>query len=63
MIFMNNLINIIRNAGIDLQTQEAYELASRGLLRPKSISTPPQIYSLRCIELDKPFFKIGIKFK
>ena len=52
---MNN-----RNFGVDLQSQEGYELASRGLLRPKDTHTPAQIYSIRCIELSRPFFKIEV---
>ena len=44
-----------------MKSEEAFKLASSGLLRPKSIKTPPQIYSLRCIEFDRPFFKIGKK--
>ena len=46
-----------------MQSQEAFELASKGLLRPKSVQTPPQIYSLRCVEFHKPFFKIGNKLE
>ena len=45
--------------GLNLQSQEAFEMASKGLLRPASTSAPPQIYSIRCIEFDRPFFKIG----
>ena len=43
-----------------MQSQEGYELASQGLLRPKDTRTPAQIYSIRCIEMDKPFFKIEV---
>lgn len=46
--------------GVNLQSQEAFEMASRGLLRPASTSAPPQIYSIRCIDFDRPFFKLGI---
>ena len=45
--------------GFDMNSQEAYDLASKGLLRPKSTNTPPQIYSIRCVEFDRPYFKIG----
>jgi hypothetical protein len=47
--------------GVDIQSQEAYDLASKGLLKPINKKIPPQIYSLRCIELDRPYFKLGIK--
>ena len=50
----------LRHAGIDIQSQEAYDLASKGLLRPMHTKTPPQIYSIRCIEFDRPYFKLGI---
>ena len=46
--------------GVDIQSQEGYELASRGLLRPKDTHSPQQIYSIRCIELKRPFFKIEL---
>lgn len=49
-----------KHFGVDVQSQEAFELASKGLLRPKSTRTPPQIYSLRCVEYDRPFFKLEV---
>ena len=49
-----------KHFGLDIQSQEAFELACKGLLRPMSPVTPPQIYSIRCIEFDRPFFKLGI---
>ncbi len=48
--------------GVDIQSQEAYDLASKGLLKPVHTKIPPQIYSIRCIELDRPYFKLGIEF-
>jgi len=50
----------IRYSGVDVESQEAYDLASKGLLRPKHSRTPPQIYSIRCLEFDRPYFKLGI---
>lgn len=44
--------------GVDIQTQAAYELAVQGPLRP-SVSNVPLIYSIRCIEFQKPHFTIG----
>ena len=43
-----------------MQSQEGYELASRGLLRPKDTHTRAQIYSIRCIDLSRPIFKIEV---
>jgi hypothetical protein len=48
-----------RYFGLDIRTQEAYEIASKGLLRPMNVHTPPQIYSIRCVEYDRPYFKLG----
>jgi hypothetical protein len=48
-----------RYFGINIQTQESYELASSGLLRPKDNNTPPIIYSIKCIDYRRPFFKYG----
>ena len=38
---------------------ETYEEASKGIIVPKTTKTPPQIYDIKCIEFDRPFFKIG----
>jgi len=45
--------------GVDIQSQAAYELACKGLIRP-SINTQPVIYGIRVIELKKPFFTLEI---
>lgn len=47
-----------RLAGLDTQTQTAYELASKGLIRPASSKTP-LIYGIKCISLELPNFIIG----
>lgn len=44
--------------GVDVQSQTAYELAVQGPLRP-SVSSIPLVYSLRCIDLRRPYFTIG----
>lgn len=44
--------------GVDIQSQTAYELAVQGPLRP-SVSNIPLIYSMRCIDFQKPHFTIG----
>jgi hypothetical protein len=43
-----------------MKSQEAFDFASKGLLRPINKHTP-MIYSLKCIDFDRPFFKIGKK--
>jgi len=48
-------------AGVDLQTQEAYELASKGMLRPEYSNTGTQtiIYSVKPVEFSPPELQIG----
>lgn len=45
---------------IDPQSQDAYELAKMGPLRPIARNVP-LIYSMRCIEFNNPYFTIGEK--
>ncbi|XP_018495811.2 uncharacterized protein LOC100905731 [Galendromus occidentalis] len=47
-------------AGVDMDSQEAYELASKGLLRPQQ-PTMPLIYALRCTEFDAPSFTLEVQ--
>lgn len=47
-----------RYANIDLKTQEAYELAVKGLIRPMDKS-PPLITSIRCLQFAPPKFQLG----
>lgn len=44
---------------VDLQSQAAYELAVKGLIRP-AVSNIPLIYGLKCIDFQKPFFTIEV---
>lgn len=43
---------------MDLSTQEAYELAVKGLLRPQDKS-PPILTGLRCLSYKPPQFILG----
>ena len=45
-------------AGVRLDSERAYELASKGLVRPEG-SSVPIIYSMKCTKLDVPFFDLG----
>jgi len=45
---------------VDPQSQEAYDLAAKGPLRPKFL-TDPLIYSIRCTHWDLPKFKVKIQ--
>ncbi|GCB82432.1 hypothetical protein scyTo_0021608, partial [Scyliorhinus torazame] len=49
---------LLTYSGIDLKSQEAYELASRGLLRPMHKS-PPIITAIRCVHFSPPNFTLG----
>lgn len=44
--------------GIDLQSQSAYDLAVKGRVRPDNV-TVPVLYSIKCIQFDRPDFTIG----
>ncbi|KAH8365270.1 hypothetical protein KR084_007202 [Drosophila pseudotakahashii] len=45
--------------GVDLQTQEAYELACRGLLRPADDSQPV-VYGIKLIHFERPHFTLEL---
>ena len=59
---MYTLYILCSAAGIDLQTQEAYELAAKGLIRAKSVGAESAtvIYGMKCIEFDPPHFTLGM---
>ncbi|KAM3825423.1 pseudouridylate synthase TRUB2, mitochondrial isoform 1-T1 [Vipera latastei] len=50
---------LLQWANLDLQTQEAYELAVKGLIRPMNKS-PPLITAVRCLRFDPPEFQLEI---
>ncbi|XP_022109803.1 probable tRNA pseudouridine synthase 2 [Acanthaster planci] len=52
---------MLSNSGVDLQSQEAYELASRGLLRPFGSKIPPLLLDIRCIQFAPPDFELEIE--
>ncbi|KAI8037402.1 pseudouridylate synthase TRUB2, mitochondrial [Drosophila gunungcola] len=45
--------------GVDLQTQEAYELACKGLLRPADDSQPV-VYGIKLIQFERPHFTLEV---
>lgn len=49
---------IPRYSSLDLQTQEAYEMAVRGLIRPTDKS-PMLITGIRCLHFAPPEFLLG----
>ena len=52
---------LYRVCGVDLQSQEAYDLAAGGLLRPRvNKATYPTIYNIKCIHFQPPDFTLGM---
>jgi len=58
IITLLNIVNHFRLAKVDIQTQTAYDLASKGLIRAGS-NKEPLIYGIKCISLELPNFIIG----
>lgn len=58
LILIYLIILHFRVANVDTQTQTAYELATKGLIRPAS-TKEPLIYGIKCISLDLPNFIVG----
>nr|CAG4636384.1 EOG090X0AGI [Eubosmina coregoni] len=54
-----NQKSMFRYCGVDPSSQTAYEMASKGLLRP-AVKGPPVIYSIKCILFDPPNFTLEI---
>ncbi|XP_061208874.1 pseudouridylate synthase TRUB2, mitochondrial isoform X2 [Neopsephotus bourkii] len=50
---------LLMHSNIDMKTQEAYELAVRGLIRPMGKS-PPIITAVRCLQFAPPEFQLEI---
>ncbi|KAM5330831.1 pseudouridylate synthase TRUB2, mitochondrial isoform 1-T1 [Glossophaga mutica] len=51
---------LVMHSNLDLQTQEAYEMAVRGLIRPMNKS-PMLIAGIRCLHFAPPEFLLGAK--
>lgn len=53
-----------RIAGVDLMSQEAYEMASRGAVRPDwdSNSSQAVVYSMKLVDWAPPKLTIGNRF-
>nr|CAG4642687.1 EOG090X0AGI [Evadne anonyx] len=54
-----NQRNMFEYCGVNPTSQAAYELASRGLLRPGGKS-PPLLYGIKCIHFEPPDFTLEI---
>uniref|UniRef100_A0A8B9Q4D6 TruB pseudouridine synthase family member 2 n=1 Tax=Apteryx owenii TaxID=8824 RepID=A0A8B9Q4D6_APTOW len=50
---------LLMHSNIDMKTQEAYELAVKGLIRPM-VKSPPIITVIRCLQFTLPEFQLEI---
>ncbi|XP_072274599.1 pseudouridylate synthase TRUB2, mitochondrial [Pyxicephalus adspersus] len=55
-----NQKSLIMHSQVDLKSQEAYELAVQGQLRPK-VKSPPLILAVHCLEFSPPDFTLEIR--
>lgn len=53
------MIAFSRAAGVNMESQEAYELAQKGLLRPVAKEAGQVVYGMRCINFKPPNFTLG----
>ena len=51
---------MFKTIGVPLGSQAAYEIASKGMIRPSNRNTMPLIYSLKCVHFDPPHFTLEI---
>ncbi|XP_075036507.1 pseudouridylate synthase TRUB2, mitochondrial [Mixophyes fleayi] len=51
---------LLMQSGLDLKSQETYDLAVQGQLRPM-VKTPPLILGVRCVEFSPPDFTLEIQ--
>lgn len=52
------LLILSRHSGIHLQSQTAYDLAVKGLIRPANDKIPT-VYGIKCVDFERPMFTIG----
>ena len=52
---------VYRAMGVDMQSQDAYELAASGMVRPITYQTAPLLMDARCTYFDPPDFTIDIQ--
>ncbi|XP_075685715.1 pseudouridylate synthase TRUB2, mitochondrial [Rhinoderma darwinii] len=60
MIQGTNQRALLMHSHVDLKSQEAYEMAVQGLLRPM-VKSPPLILGVRCVEFSPPNFTLEIQ--
>lgn len=60
MLQGSNQKALIMHSHVDLQSQEAYEMAVQGQLRPM-VKSPPLLLGVRCVEFSPPNFTLEIQ--
>ncbi|XP_073502815.1 pseudouridylate synthase TRUB2, mitochondrial [Phyllobates terribilis] len=60
MIQGTNQKALLMHSEVDLKSQEAYEMAVQGQLRPM-VKSPPLVLGLRCVEFSPPNFTLEIQ--
>ena len=50
---------VFRYAGVRPNSQEAYDMACQGIIRPQSNEVPPMLYGIKCIHFEPPDFTLG----
>ncbi|XP_073433681.1 pseudouridylate synthase TRUB2, mitochondrial [Dendrobates tinctorius] len=60
MIQGTNQKALLMHSQVDLKSQEAYDMAVRGQLRPM-VKSPPLVLGLRCVEFTPPNFTLEIQ--
>ncbi|CAN2389131.1 pseudouridine synthase activity, partial [Pristimantis euphronides] len=60
MIQGANQKSLLMHSHVDLQSQEAYEMATKGILRPMDKS-PPLVLGLRCVQFCPPNFTLEVQ--
>ncbi|CAG2113566.1 unnamed protein product [Medioppia subpectinata] len=57
----NHQTLMFKTMGVDLKSQEAYELAAKGMVRPAVRKTTPIIYGIRLTEFSPPDFTVEVE--
>ena len=52
---------IFKTSGVDMNSQDAFELAAAGPTRPITFASVPLLYSLKCTHFDPPEFTLRIQ--
>jgi putative uncharacterized protein (fragment) len=51
---------MFKTIGVPVDSQAAYEIASKGMIRPSSRKTMPLLYSIKCVHFEPPHFTLDV---